>query len=701
MLTHRAFLVALLLALTLAGAGTAALAQQNIQVSLDGAALTFAQPLLMYDMTYPLLPAEPFLQALGANVTWDPATARLDIALPGVSVQMVVGSTWVLANGQRETLEVGLQTLSGVPYVPGAQTARLLGFDATWTPETLNLAISTPITTEVAVTATATLLAPPGDEVPVVLRIRGVESGRVREVALDPQARIQRGTEPPLARADVEDLEPGDLLELGLNRQGVAVTVNATYRQEIGTVTAVQGNQLALNDGRTFPLGEGITAVGSDGTPLHVLGTVGEVAILRLNPRTNEVWGILSQRRGNPTPPATAQPVIAGFFLPGYARPLGVGARLDLRILGSAGAQAEVILPWRATRVALSEVNPGEYVASYEIPAGMEIARSPLTARLTAAGGLSATALSTIEVIVDTAAPTITDLTPEPDGTVGPMQPRISVSFRDQGPSGLDAASAAIALDGRDATPRAQVSQTGLVRIPERLEPGRHSARVEVSDYAGNTAVVSWEFVVQAEGPQILAVDHDAAGPLHPGDILTVSATVATPGQVRFDIEGVVAGVPMQLQPEGNVYRGTYEVQEGDLAENAAVTVHLRDAADNVHSLAADVGVTIEPAPVAQQVTITFPSDGAQTGRRIVPAGTGPPGGRVQWIITYQKAILAGEVARGTVTVAADGTWQAGREVDLKLFLVGMADRYGLTAQLLGADDAVVSEAAVAFTARD
>jgi len=701
MVARGSVIVGVLLAVSLVGVGTPALGQQNVQVTFDGAPLTFAQPVLMYDMLFPLLPAEPFLQALGATASWDWTAARLDVALPGITLQMVVGSTWVLMNGQRETMEIGLQTLSGTPYVPAAQTARLLGFDATWTVATLTLAITTPVTTEVAMTATATLLAPPGDQVPVVLWIRGVESGRVRDVALDPQAKIQRGAEQPLARADVEDLEPGDLLDLSLNRQGVVVGVDATYRQEIGTVTAVQGNQLALNDGRTFPLGEGVRAVGSDGTPLHVLGTVGEVAILRLNPRSNEVWGVLSQRRGNPVPPSTPQPVIAGFFLPGYSRPLGLGATLNLRMLGSAGAQAAVVLPWRATQVSLTEVNPGEYTGAYEIPAGMEIARSPLTARLTAVGGLSATALSPTEVIVDTAAPVIADLSPAAGAPVGPVQPRISVSFRDQGPSGLDGASAAIALDGRDATARAQVSATGLVRIPEQLDPGTHAVRVEVSDYAGNTAVANWEFVVQVQGPQILAVQHDAAAPLHPGDIVTISATVATTGQVRFDIDGVVAGVPMQLQPAGNAYRGTYEVQDGDVANNATVTVQLRDAADNLHTLAADTGVTMEAAPAAQQVTVTLPTEGQQTGRRITPAGTAPAGARVQWVITYQKAILGGEVAREIVTVGADGTWQAGREVDLKLFLVGIADRYKATAQLLGAGDAVVAEASVNFTARE
>lgn len=697
MVTRGSVVFIAILALCISGAWA-----QNVQVSLDGAPLTFAQPLLMYDMTVPLLPAESFLQALGATALWDAGAQRLDVAMPGVALQMVAGSTWALKNDQRETLDVGLQTLSGVPYVPGPQTASLLGFDVTWTPTALTLAIVTPVTTEVTTTGNAILLAPPGEEAPVVLSIRGIESGRVRDVALDPQATIMRGTGDPLASVGPGELQAGDLLELGFNRQGVAVTVRATYRQEIGTIVAVTGNQLGLSDNRSFPLGDGMMAVGSDGGPLHVLGAVGEVAILRLNPRTNEVWGILSQRRGNPVPPAGAQPAIAAFFLPGYAQPLGLGATLNLRVLGSAGGQASVLLPWRGTQVSLTEVNPGEYTGEYVIPEGMEIARSPLTARLVAPGGLAATALSTTQIVVDTAAPVISDLTPTAEAAVEPVQPRISVSFRDQGPSGLDPASAAIALDGRDVTPRAQISPTGLVRIPEQLDPGTHTARVEVSDYAGNTAVASWEFTVQATGPQLIAVSHDAVGPLHPGDTLTVSATVAAPGTLaRFDIEGVINGMAMQLQPEGNIYRGSYPIKAGDVAENAQVTVRFTDVSGAKHALTAPTGVTIAPAVAAPQIAITVPAEGAQAGRTIRPAGTGPAGATVAWAITYQKAILGGEIARGTATVGADGTWQADRDVDLKLFLVGMADRYQLTAQVLGADNAVVAERVVEFTARD
>ncbi|MFW6155675.1 MAG: hypothetical protein ACOC7J_00035, partial [Armatimonadota bacterium] len=101
------------------------------------------------------------------------------------------------------------------------------------------------------------------------------------------------------------------------------------------------------------------------------------------------------------------------------------------------------------------------------------------------------------------------------------------------------------------------------------------------------------------------------------------------------------------------------------------------------------------------EFAITTPAEGAETGRRIRPAGTAPPGSRVRWTINYQKVILTGEVRSRTATADADGIWEAAEQVDLRLMLFGMADQYTLTAELLDADGAVVQTKSVQFEADD
>ena len=81
-------------------------------------------------------------------------------------------------------------------------------------------------------------------------------------------------------------------------------------------------------------------------------------------------------------------------------------------------------------------------------------------------------------------------------------------------------------------------------------------------------------------------------------------------------------------------------------------------------------------------------------------AGTAPPGSTIRWTIGYQEFILAGEIASGTVTADDAGNWQVADQVDLRLLLIGMADRYTLTAELLDAGGAVRETRSVEFRAR-
>ena len=73
----------------------------------------------------------------------------------------------------------------------------------------------------------------------------------------------------------------------------------------------------------------------------------------------------------------------------------------------------------------------------------------------------------------------------------------------------------------------------------------------------------------------------------------------------------------------------------------------------------------------------------------------------MRWTLSYQEFILAGAVATDTVRADAAGVWEAQDEVDLRLMLIGMADRYTLTAELLNEAGVVQATETVEFKARD
>ncbi len=672
---------------------------RNVEVTLDGEPMAFDGPILMVDMVFPMLPAESFLRALGADVTWSDDTLQLDVRFRGATIQMVRDRGWVLVNGERENAPWAVQTLNGVPYVPGPETARRLGFHVNWDREALSLVLTSPEPPVELRHVAATFLDVEGD----TLLVRPIGEVALQQVQAARDARFTRGRRDATPSGVApSDLEPGDLLDLGLDPDGLAQTVRAGYAQALGTVTAVSGNQLTLDTGQTFGVGAGIRAYGSDGGVLHLLGVVGEAAILRLNPSTNEVWGILSQRPGNTQPPASDRPTIAAFVIPRYDGPLAAGETMELTVLGSAGARANVALADTGLTAALPEVQPGVYTTSFTVPNGMEIAGRHLTARLEAGGAQSDAVDSNTPVTVDTAAPSIEEMLPARNATVTAARPTVNARYADRGPAGIDRSRVTMTFDGRDVTADAQVTATQITYRPDELARGVHSVTVEVYDLAGNRATQTWQFTTQAQAAGgILTGQHSAQAPLVPGDELTVTMTVAEAGQgASFDIGDVRRGVPMQRQPDTTTYVGSYTVQQGDRAENVLVTLHFTAADGTVHDAQIPQRLTIRP-PAEIPFAITTPAQGARTAERITPAGTAPAGSRVHWLVRYREAFLSGQLAEGTAVAANDGTWQAGNEVNLRVLLIGIADSYSVTARLLGAGDVVVNEQTVNFSVGD
>ncbi|MFP4248202.1 MAG: copper amine oxidase N-terminal domain-containing protein [Armatimonadota bacterium] len=674
-------------------------APANVQVTVNDTPVTFTEPVLVVNMDYPLLPAQTFVEALGANSDWDPGAQQLDVQSGDTTLVMWVDRDWVTVDGTRQELPGGLQTFNRRPYVHAAETARRLGFNARWDAEALTLDISRAMMMPRGPTVAATLLEMPETG---VLLVRLDDTGQLREIPLADDVVVQRGpAEGSLMAADLDHLQQGDQLEVVLNDAGTAVGVRASYTQALGTIASIEDNQLTLQSGESYPLGEGVRAVGSDGQPLHLLGAVGQGAILTLNPDSGAVWQILAQRRGTVTPPDTEAPVIAAFTLPRYEGPLGEGSGLNIRIVGTGDASASVQLGAEGPTVSVPETDPGIYSGTMEIPADLLITDDHILATLEEGEESSPTVPSSRAVMVDSQQPVFHEPVPADEATVADANTHIRVSFGDGDGVGIDPNTAQLSLDGTDVTAESRIEADHIFYAPpEGLTTGAHQATASVADELGNAATHTWEWTIGEAEAGIQTVSHDAEEALTPGDTLTVTMTVAAPGRdASFSINGVADDIAMTRVEGTNTYEGSYTVQEADAAAEATVTASFTaaDGAEYQSNAAAPVTITVPEVEFA----ITTPAEGAETGRRIRPAGTAPPGSRVRWTINYQKVILTGEVRSRTATADADGIWEAAEQVDLRLMLFGMADQYTLTAELLDADGAVVQTKSVQFEADD
>ncbi|MFC1937888.1 hypothetical protein ACFLWY_04975, partial [Chloroflexota bacterium] len=98
----------------------------------------------------------------------------------------------------------------------------------------------------------------------------------------------------------------------------------------------------------------------------------------------------------------------------------------------------------------------------------------------------------------DTTPPVISTVSPSHGGTIETTSSTIHAGYSDT-VSGIDEATARIWLDGTEVTDSATANESGTGYRASGLAAGSHTAKVAVSDRAGNGTSRSWSFQVVAD----------------------------------------------------------------------------------------------------------------------------------------------------------------------------------------------------------
>lgn len=204
-------------------------------------------------------------------------------------------------------------------------------------------------------------------------------------------------------------------------------------------------------------------------------------------------------------------------------RPMGrlhAGQELRFRVAGEARGRVWVDIPGVVSGLPLAETRPGVYEGTYTIRGRDDLDAFGRSVATLQSGNLRQSARveqrgnrgddddrrgnrrddrDEDRVGRDNRAPQISDLSPAQGATVGERnRVRISARLADEGRAGVDPASVALRIDGRDVTRAARITENE-VEYREDLRPGRHTAELTVRDRAGNTARRNWSFDVAAE----------------------------------------------------------------------------------------------------------------------------------------------------------------------------------------------------------
>lgn len=273
-----------------------------------------------------------------------------------------------------------------------------------------------------------------------------------------------------------------------------------------------------------------------------------------------------AQQRGT----VVAQANLIDRFVLRPAGRLHAGQEVRFRLHGAPGAQAWVDVPGVINGVDLVESRPGVYEGTYVIRRRDNLDAFASSVATLQSGQQRASARVDVRgndrndrddrFGRDERPPQISDVTPAQGERIAERgRVRISARLQDEGRAGVDPASVALRLNGRDVTRDARVTEDE-VQYRADLAPGRYTAELALRDRAGNVARRSWSFDVvddprQATRPPevrpavipLHVTSHRAEMVLDPSRPVVVHGRTAAHASVRVQLQVMAVNGAMQV----------------------------------------------------------------------------------------------------------------------------------------------------------
>lgn len=662
-----------------------------------------------------LLPMRDVFEALQAEVKWFPSERKI-IAIRGqTTIELRLGRTTAKINGRPVELSVAPTLIRDTTYVPLRFPAEAFGGSVVWraatctalitilpqgepttalrpphaapppppppTPAPVQAPVKAPISVEG--TLVQVISAPSS----IVISVSG--SGLAQAVTLGPNTTLSRhvqGQAPQPAR--LADAMPGDSALATVAADGIAQSVDFAYGEAEGTVAGISENNILLKDNTVYTLSPHVAVLDQAGRKI-ALWDVPQNAPVKLcyQPSSRTVFQLRLTTPPQPSPTATKQTIML-IGLNGSSL-VKAGDVLRVQLQGTAGGTATATLGSIFRDLPLTEVDPGVYQGEFIVRGNTNERDLRLVGNLLVNGVQAKSVGTSTRVIIDTAPPTITGVSPAEGEAVSSADAVIAATFDAGAGAPINPASATLSLNGARVR-GGNVTADRLGYQAQDLPQGQIRAEISIEDMAGNRATRSWTFFVKTAGRPLLSVGHDGRGPLAAGATLHVSMRARKPGGVAtFDLADLGRGLPMPRVGTSDTYRGEYVVQPGVRLTEGIVTVHYRDPDGVETSVQASDRVTIDTTlPTA--LTITAPTNGSQAADTIWVSGQAPPDARVRVTITYRLLTgVVGQLWQGIVTANTAGVWKTvGVGSDTGLFR--RADEYIVNTEQLDAANQVV-----------
>lgn len=334
-------------------------------------------------------------------------------------------------------------------------------------------------------------------------------SGSVRTIAINSDAKI--AVQDVVARTSVNgtltDIHIGDAVSIYLNKDNRVDQLVDRFASRAGTIAAVSPSAVVLQSG-VVVTPDRATDITLNGLAAHVPDLkVGDTLVVRSNPDTGEKRQIIVSRAlpatPQPTPSTSATGVvtthvtIAAFSVAARGA-LKAGDSFDVTLKGTPGGRASFDIGTYVTGTPMREDSPGNYVARYTIPPGVNFGQTAIYAHLNVGGTEAPRAQAPTLVAVSTTPPTINEFAPPAGQSINNSKPSIFATFSSPTDIGVNPSGVTLNINGLDVTASATRTPTFITYSPSvSLPDGTVTVRITVYDNAGNKAERSWQFTIR------------------------------------------------------------------------------------------------------------------------------------------------------------------------------------------------------------
>jgi hypothetical protein len=447
-----------------------------------------------------LVPVRRIIDALGLDFAQDGKRVVTHVGYKTVTLQL--GSRIADVDGDDTMLEMAPVEIKNVLYAPLRFFTDVLDAQSSFDRKTNVVTIVAQLVgrsgngisrTAKRVEQVGTITAVDVDSDPPTVTLSYNASIRTTPIARNATILLEDVNANVTVPGELTDVRPGDYAHLFGGSLAQADRVVDQFGSRVGTVAAVAGGQMVLDDGHVIVPGRN-TRVSINGTIATMDDLrAGDSVAVRYNVASNEVREVLAGR----VTPDTGTPSAIASVASSATKPLRAGDDLAVTLHGTPGGGAQFDVGPYVLGLAMSERSPGTYTGTYRIPNGANFANVPIVGHLRA-GGVDSTKQAPQSVSASSSPPGVGDFAPDEGATVNSSRPSIFATFVSDAVA-VNPSSVRIIVDGHDIT-ASSVRTPGFVHyVPAVPYPdGVVRVTVRVADLAGNVTSKSWSFTIRS-----------------------------------------------------------------------------------------------------------------------------------------------------------------------------------------------------------